>query len=155
LRPRAAETKKDEAPIMKLTDALLRLMFRPRVLHSLPGRLRIHLPFLKRVPEERSDIVDGVVELIRVPEAILEVQWSLLTGNALIRYDPEQAGEKEILAFMQSLFEIYLRNQTVLKQIPAERWPDAREKLAGLIRDGVRHRLHLDSRLVLSSDALV
>jgi hypothetical protein len=139
---------------MKMPDALLRLMFRPRVVHSLPGRLRVQLLNPKILRNVRSEVVDLVIELMRVPDEINEVQGNPITGKVLIHYDPDQATENDVLTFLNALFEIYLVNRQLLDDLPAERWPAVREKLVTLVRGAIRHRLTLNPQLEITADAL-
>ena len=139
---------------MKLPDSALRLLFRPRVLHSLPGRVRIRIPLATRLARRHQDIVALVVDLIGVPEEIHQVEGSAVTGTLLIRYDQRRLNEKDVLAYLRTLFEIYLRNRETLDRLPADRWPRVRDGLRDAVRGGLRHRLTLDPDLEIRSDAL-
>lgn len=67
------------------------------VLHSIPGRLRVHLPAWsgqgKRQLETRLRLAPGV----------RSVQANTLTGNILVQYDPAVTNEQAILQEVQAL----------------------------------------------------
>ncbi|SRR5579884_1080423 len=64
----------------------------PYLIHSLPGRMRLHLPDRSRV-EQRA-----VEARLRQLPGVLEVRVSPLTGNLLIRFVPTETDERAIMA---------------------------------------------------------
>jgi hypothetical protein len=75
-------------------------LLRPRVEHSLPGRLRLRIPALKRIPEDQRSGSGLLERLFRVPGGVEEVQVDLRSGSVLIGYDPGRTTEEDILAFL-------------------------------------------------------
>ncbi len=73
---------------------------KPCILHTIPGRLRVHLPGWggqgKRNIETRLRQVEGVQN----------VQANALTGNVLIQFDPAVTNEQSILAVVNALVTI-------------------------------------------------
>src|SRR5260221_6794652 len=69
----------------------------PRVLHTVPGRVRVHMPGWsgqgKRSIETRLREVQGV----------RSAQANALTGNILVQFDPTVTNEQTILAMVNSL----------------------------------------------------
>src|SRR5579859_1937404 len=67
------------------------------ILHSIPGRLRVHLPAWsgqgKRQVETR----------LRQSPGVRSVQANTLTGNILVQYDPAKTNEQTILKEVQAL----------------------------------------------------
>jgi hypothetical protein len=65
-------------------------MSAPRVLHAIPGRVRVRLP----------DDVDGPALAARAREqpGIVEAHWSPLTRGLLVRYDPASTSPEALLA---------------------------------------------------------
>jgi hypothetical protein len=43
-------------------------MMRPRVIHRLPGRMRIHIPALKKVTPEFAKITKSLLKGFKLPE---------------------------------------------------------------------------------------
>jgi hypothetical protein len=135
-------------------DALLRIMFRPRIVHSTPGRVRIRLPVLRRVPADSRNVIDSVIALIRVPGEICEVERHPASDRVLIHFDGDRATAQDVLAFLDALFEVYLNNREVLHDVPADRWPGVETKLADLVRTSVHRRLTLNPNLEITADVL-
>src|SRR5947209_5446532 len=63
----------------------------PRVLHSLPGRLRVHVANGEGNGQQRLER-----RLRRIP-GVQSVQWNDITGNALIRFDPHTSDAPAIV----------------------------------------------------------
>src|SRR3954465_13473825 len=62
-------------------------------LHSIPGRLRVKVPEVKRSPEAAMRVERRLGEL----EAVREVRANPLTGNILVLYDPGGTGPERII----------------------------------------------------------
>jgi len=69
----------------------------PRVIHTLPGRVRVHLPGWSGQGKRSIE-----AHLREVP-GVWSVQANSLTGNILIQFDPAIAQEQTILAVLRSL----------------------------------------------------
>lgn len=76
---------------------LMGTVFRFKVVHSMPGRFRVHIPMAKKVPEQWQIDVNGL-DIFKKIEGVTEVDFSYVTGNALIHYDPDKTDEKTIVA---------------------------------------------------------
>jgi hypothetical protein len=64
-----------------------------RVVHHIPGRLRVRLPRSSR----RPDILRDLHGFIRGLGGVREVEINPLTGSILVHYEPESAAEVESL----------------------------------------------------------
>ena len=137
-----------------LNQILLKFALRPRVVHRLPGRLRIHLPALERIPPDLNGFEALIGSLIEVPDGIKSVEPHLVTGNILIHYDPETIGEAEVFAYLKTLLRILRRHQDRLMKIPPERLPEVVEKLRGFLRESIRRRQQLDPDVEFPEDVL-
>lgn len=139
---------------MSFSDTCMRVLFKPRVLHRLPGRLRVHVPSLKKIPSERSDLADLIAALITIPDEIREVRPDLVTGNALILYDADRAREDQILDYVNALLEIILRNRGRLDGVSTDRLAELRDRLVEFVRSSLTPGLVIDSRLVVPDELL-
>jgi hypothetical protein len=69
----------------------------PRVIqlvHELPGRVRLRLPWLRQAPEQARDLADALARL----DVSMELELRPWTGSLLCRYDPERLDAERILA---------------------------------------------------------
>jgi len=76
-----------------------------RVVHSIPGRLRLFVPNLSKVPEELKKYDNEVKKLILSKKGIKSVEYSYITNKILLYYDPNLISEKEILEWMNKVWK--------------------------------------------------
>jgi hypothetical protein len=139
---------KAEALVLELQSWLLR----PRIVHRLPGRLRLYIPALKHVDPAQREWALVWRDLLASPDEIQTVQVNLTTGSVLIRYHADQLAEKELLAFLRAINRLALRHWDRLATTPPTELPHVLRRLVRAIRAGTRHRLALDEKLEISED---
>ena len=87
------------------------LMFNQiKVVHSIPGRLRLFVPNLSKVPEELKKYDDEVKKLILSKKGIKSVKYSYITNKILLYYDPNLISEKEILEWMNKVWKTVINH---------------------------------------------
>ena len=82
----------------------------PRVVHNLPGRLRVHYSALERLSSRWHRYSVPVAELVNIKPGIQNTNIQPTTGNVLIIYDADTLGEKDILKWLESIVKISLNN---------------------------------------------
>jgi hypothetical protein len=79
-----------------------------KVVHSLPGRLRLKLPGLSRFKDDLEN--QDAAQLIPYKlKGIDKVEVSILTSNVLITYDISLVSEETIISWMNKLREILVK----------------------------------------------
>ena len=144
----AGAIMKPEAVVFQLRSWLLR----PRIVHRLPGRLRLCLPALKQVDHVQREWAFVWRDLLGSPAEIQSVDVNLTTGSVLIRYHADQLTEKELLAFLGSVNRLALRYWDRLAAVPTAELPQVLRRLVRAIRAGTRHRLVLDKKFEIPED---
>lgn len=84
-----------------IADYYLKYLYKLKVVHSLPGRMRISVPGLKGLAAEYRVYQDEVKGLLQELPGVDEVDFSYSSGNSLITYDPQVVSEKQILAWLE------------------------------------------------------
>lgn len=79
---------------------------RPRILHRIPGRLRIHIPVLRQITGDFQNITYSLLNDFTLPNGILSVNINFITGNILIEYEVNISSEKEILIWLADITKI-------------------------------------------------
>ena len=74
-----------------------------RILHELPGRVRIHCPGLRHLSSEAGTIGGRLRDL----PAVLTVHVSAVTENVLVRFEAEKLGAQDVLVAAQSAMSDY------------------------------------------------
>ena len=81
-----------------------------RVVHRLPGRVRIHFPALERLSPRWQRYSAPVAELIKIKQGIQNINIQPETGNVLITYTADTLDEKDIFNWLESMVKIFLNN---------------------------------------------
>ena len=84
----------------------------PRLVHSLPGRMRVHLAGW---PREAHWAVEARLRQVR---GVHSVQANPLTGNVLIHFDPTATDEQTLLAVVQTLKPVSISRGEILPSSP-------------------------------------
>lgn len=137
---------------MTAVDEALFLLMRPRVLHALPGRLRLHVPGLKRWGRDHDALVSLTARLLAAPAGIHDVSPCVATGNILVRYDAEQLSEDELVAFLDSFLRIVMAHRADLSKARPRDLTIVETRLRQWLSGALSHRLYLDRRLRVPAD---
>lgn len=114
---------------LALGQLFVRQMCRPRVVHRLPGRLRVHVPVLQRLPADDEVFLDRLVDVLTRCPGVEGVQGNRTSANLLIRYDPDSIEEKVLLHWLHNLADSAMRVAPGLVGRPASAWRQAAERL--------------------------
>ncbi len=93
---------------MKLDSMVFNTMFKMHVLHSIPGRIRVHVPAAKKIPKEWH--LDQTYQaLMNQVDGVIAFSMSYETANAIIQYDTKKTTEEKVLKTLKEM--IYLGYQ--------------------------------------------
>ena len=81
-----------------------------RVVHRLPGRLRIHIRGLEKLSSRWHRYSAPVAELVKIKKGIKNTSIQPATGNVLITYDVDRLGEKDVFEWLESMAKIILND---------------------------------------------
>jgi len=91
---------------MKIPFVLKLLHLKPRVVHRLPGRVRVHIPALRQISADFQKIVDVMLTKYSFPVGINDVSINFISGNLLVHYDENIIQEKSVLDWLNDLSAI-------------------------------------------------
>ncbi len=130
------------------------------VIHSLPGRLRVHIPLTRKIPEEYSAFISLMKAILSIPDEINSIEISSLSGSVLILYDKDRSSEKKIMTFIDSVMDILVRIKDSLgdklsaEDLKAERIETVKEKLIAELKKGLTPGPILDRTMEINTDVL-
>ena len=139
---------------MSLKDKTLSYLLRPRVVHQLPGRLRIHLPLLQRIGGENGSVVDLAARLVAVPDGITDVQAAPATGNVLVQYDAEALDAEDVQRYLHALTRMCVANRARFARTTTEAAQQAEKRLRDWLRTRLNDDLDLEGDLRIPDDVL-
>lgn len=83
--------------MIDLKKSWIKMQLRPRVIHRLPGRLRIHVPALKKVNPSFHDIANILLKGFQLPGSFEFIKVNYISANLLIVYDAKGISESKVL----------------------------------------------------------
>lgn len=111
------------------------LMFNQiKVVHSIPGRLRLFVPNLSKVPEELKKYDNEVKKLILSKKGIKSVEYSYITNKILLYYDPNLISEKEILEWINKVWKTVVNHSELYENKSLKEIEDNLEIFYDLIK---------------------
>ena len=90
------------------------LMFnKVKVVHSIPGRIRLLIPSLDKFPEQMKKHEHYITTIIKLKNGIKSVEFSYLTSKILIEYDKTKLKEQDIVDWLNKIWKIIVDNEDV------------------------------------------
>ena len=90
------------------------LMFnKVKVVHSIPGRIRLLIPSLDKFPEQMKKHEHYRTAIIKLKNGIKSVDYSYLTSKVLIEYDKTKLNEQNIVDWLNKIWKIIVDNEDV------------------------------------------
>lgn len=117
-----------------IEQALFKIYTKIHIVHSIPGRLRLSMPFLKEVPTEWQ-IEGRYLEIIKLINGVEDFEFSYITGNALVKYDKNMTTPEEIINSIKKIAEIGKEHQNQLQTFTSDKKLEALEYLKDKIEN--------------------
>jgi hypothetical protein len=95
---------------MSLQQLFLAPILGPKVVHRLPGRIRVHLAALHHLPQSHVQLLELIEAVLTVPTAIQTARACPTTGNILLTYDAKTVGEEEVVNYVQKVARMLAEN---------------------------------------------
>ena len=90
-----------------LIQAYLKCVGGIRVVHSLPGRVRVAIGGVRQYPALAARFAGIFRACVLKRPGVTDAELCLVTGNLLVRYDPERTCEAEITAWLDSSWRAF------------------------------------------------
>ena len=131
--------KRGEQVIMlkKLLKKTYHLFNQVRVVHSIPGRLRLLIPNLSDIPETlRKKYEDRVTELILSKKGIKSIEYSYRTNKVLIYYDIKYISADKILNWLNRISELIIEHSEFYENKSLEEIENDIDILYKILKEG-------------------
>jgi hypothetical protein len=129
---------------LKLFEEGYLLLAKPRIVHSIPGRLRLKVPLLRKIDKKHHGYTDLVCRLLSVPDGIDSVSASPISGTVLLHYDTESVSEQEVLLFISSLTRVIVAQKEELARLVKSDPARAFACISRWLQRAITRRLHID-----------
>lgn len=101
---------------MSLKTYMLKHFAKVKVVHRIPGRLRLKVPKQVHVPEESREYDQLVVRGIKLLKGIEEIQFNYVLGTILVTYDTNQVYEEKVLKWIKRFMDVVVDNLALIEQ---------------------------------------
>lgn len=91
-----------------------------KVVHSIPGRMRLSVPGLNNVPENMRQYEHYTTSLMKLEDGIKEISYSYVTGKILVIYDKDITNEKKILDWINFVWKKVVDNEDIYNKMQPE-----------------------------------
>lgn len=138
---------------MNFFEESILLLAKPRVIHSIPGRLRLNVPLLKRLSKEHQHATKLLSALLKQVDGIEDVTANQISASILFHYDSQKISVEDILSFLAALSRVFMSQKDDLARL-LEKDNDAVFRcLKDWLQRSVQQRLHLDiSKRIVPDD---
>ncbi len=109
---------------MFLEEWLISKLQHYRVLHAIPGRIRLQIPLWKQIPKELV-LESNTMGLAQFLPGIRDIRLNSVTGTVLISYDPQCLTEQEILHTLDEMVNLLLQHRKQLTKFRPEQRDEA------------------------------
>ena len=90
------------------------LMFnKVKVVHSIPGRIRLFIPSLDQFPEQMKKYENYITAIIKLKAGINNIEYSYTTSKILVEYDKTKLKEADIVNWLNKIWKIIVDNEDV------------------------------------------
>jgi len=90
----------------------------PKVIHRVPGRLRVSVPAIRRIPEQLNGMADRLMDKVRLANGIKTVDLNFISGNVLIHYHVNQTDEAGVMRWLNDLYVFLVNIQKRVAKLP-------------------------------------
>lgn len=133
-------------------DIALWNALRPRVVHRLPGRLRLRIPALKRLSENAGQAEALLERVMGVADGINDVALEHHTGSVLVLYDEAATSDQDILAYLRGVVSLVRKHWTELSKVQGEEVDAVADRLEVWLRTVAHRQAFLHHKLTIPDD---
>jgi len=119
---------------MQLLEFIFKQSLKIKVLHTLPGRLRVHIPLLQNVTNDLAPAYETIEELLFTIPGINSVSPNYISGNILIKYQQDIINTPTILSCIKVIWNTMVTNRRYFNEITEENADIITKKLINYIK---------------------
>ncbi|MBS9775695.1 MAG: cation transporter [Fusobacterium sp.] len=90
-----------------------------KVVHSIPGRIRLFIPSLDKVPAQFKKYENYTSSILKLKNGINNITYSYTTSKILIEYDKSKLSEKDIVEWLNKIWKIIVENEKIYSGMSA------------------------------------
>ena len=101
---------------MNIKNHIIKHFIKFKVVHSIPGRLRLKVNNASKIPQEAKEYDKYVVQGLKMLDGIKDVEFNYITGSVVITYDTKKTYEEKIVKWINKVIDIDLRDFNLIEE---------------------------------------
>ncbi len=122
---------------MIISDIIFNMHVKFKVVHSIPGRLRIHVPSAKKIPKSWQ-FDQEYFELFSCIPGLTKIEFNYVTHNALITYDNKLTNDQKIIANLKEITKLAHNNKEKLASFDVSQKEEAAKWFSSIVEEHLK-----------------
>ena len=101
---------------MNIKNHIIKHFIKFKVVHSIPGRLRLKVNNASKIPQEAKEYDKYVVQGLKMLDGIKDVEFNYITGSVVITYDTKKTYEEKIVKWINKVIDIVLGDFKLIEE---------------------------------------
>ena len=101
---------------MNIKHHIINHFIKFKVVHSIPGSLRLKVSNASKIPQEAKEYDKYVVQGLKMLEGITDVEFNYITGSVVINYDTKKTYEEKIIKWINKVIDIVLGDFKLIEE---------------------------------------
>ena len=101
---------------MNIKNHIIKHFIKFKVVHSIPGRLRLKVNNASIIPQEAKEYDKYVVQGLKMLDGIKDVEFNYITGSVVITYDTKKTYEEKIVKWINKVIDIVLGDFKLIEE---------------------------------------
>ena len=101
---------------MNIKNHIIKHFIKFKVVHSIPGRLRLKVNNASKIPQEAKEYDKYVAQGIKMLDGIKDVEFNYITGSVVITYDTKKTYEEKIVKWINKVIDIVLGDFKLIEE---------------------------------------
>jgi hypothetical protein len=118
----------------------------PKVIHRVPGRLRVSVPAIERIPAQFNGMANRLMDKVRFADGIKTVDLNFISGNVLIHYHVNQTDEAGVMRWLNDLYVFLVNIQKRIAKLPESEKQKAASQVLGYLENADSDCIDLEKR---------
>ena len=101
---------------MNIKNHIIKHFIKFKVVHSIPGRLRLKVNNASKIPQEAKEYDKYVVLGLKMLDGIKDLEFNYITGSVVITYDTKKTYEEKIVKWINKVIDIVLGDFKLIEE---------------------------------------
>lgn len=124
---------------MSINNCVIRSLVKYKVVHSTPGRLRLKVKHVSKIPAQAKLYDKYVVDGVKIIGGIKNIEFNYITGSILIEYDTTQVYEEKILKWIDKVIDVAIEERKIIEKYSQSNLDYVMNTLEQKLKDEVKH----------------